>query len=42
MERKANHAYVLWPLLTFALYRSSLEGVRLRGETTQPLQPLVI
>lgn len=42
VERKANHAYVLWPLLTFALYRSSLEGVRLRGETTQPLQPLVI
>ncbi|MEH2529406.1 asparagine synthase (glutamine-hydrolyzing) [Bradyrhizobium sp. AZCC 1588] len=38
-DRKANHAYALWPLLTFALYRSSLEGVQLRGERTQALIP---
>ena len=30
-DRKANHAYVLWPLLTFALWRSGLEGFQLRG-----------
>ena len=26
---KTNHAYALWPLLTFALWRSELEGVKL-------------
>jgi asparagine synthase (glutamine-hydrolysing) len=25
-DQKINHAYVLWPLLTFALWRSQLEG----------------
>jgi len=26
MERKSNHAYALWPLLTFAIWRSQLNG----------------
>ena len=25
---KTNHAYALWPLLTFALWRSELEGIK--------------
>ncbi len=36
-DRKFNHAYALWPLLTFALYRSGLEGVQLRGARAEPL-----
>jgi asparagine synthase (glutamine-hydrolysing) len=28
-DLKTNHAYALWPLLTFALWRSELEGIRL-------------
>jgi asparagine synthase (glutamine-hydrolysing) len=28
-SRKANHAYALWPLLTFALWRSQLENIDL-------------
>ncbi len=27
-NRKTNHAYALWPLLTFALWRSELEGAK--------------
>jgi asparagine synthase (glutamine-hydrolysing) len=38
-ERKANHAYALWPLLTFALYRSGLEGIRLREARAGALTP---
>jgi asparagine synthase (glutamine-hydrolysing) len=30
-EQKTNHAYTLWPLLTFALWRSSLEGFDLHA-----------
>ena len=28
-ELKTNHAYALWPLLTFALWRSELESIQL-------------
>jgi asparagine synthase (glutamine-hydrolysing) len=28
---KRNHAYALWPLLTFALWRSELTGARLES-----------
>jgi asparagine synthase (glutamine-hydrolysing) len=30
-NRKANHAYALWPLLTFGLWRAVLEGVQLHA-----------
>ena len=30
-DQKTNHAYALWPLLTFALWRSSLEGFDLQA-----------
>jgi asparagine synthase (glutamine-hydrolysing) len=30
-DQKTNHAYALWPLLTFALWRSQLEGVDLHA-----------
>jgi hypothetical protein len=26
---RANHAYALWPLLTFALWRSELQNLKL-------------
>jgi asparagine synthase (glutamine-hydrolysing) len=34
-NRRANHAYALWPLLTFGLWRAELEGVRLCAERVQ-------
>jgi asparagine synthase (glutamine-hydrolysing) len=30
-DKKANHAYALWPLLTFGLWRSQLEGFDLHA-----------
>jgi asparagine synthase (glutamine-hydrolysing) len=32
-DQKTNHAYTLWPLLTFALWRSSLEGLDLHARS---------
>ncbi|UWU90640.1 asparagine synthase-related protein [Bradyrhizobium sp. CB1015] len=31
-ERKSNHAYALWPLLTFGIWRSQLSGKPIGGE----------
>jgi asparagine synthase (glutamine-hydrolysing) len=33
--RKVNHAYALWPLLTFAIWRSQLEGFELNSLRTR-------
>jgi asparagine synthase (glutamine-hydrolysing) len=35
VHQKRNHAYALWPLLTFALWRSQLEGIRLHARPGQ-------
>src|SRR3954469_24826721 len=32
VDQKTNHAYTLWPLLTFALWRSHLEGFDLHAQ----------
>jgi asparagine synthase (glutamine-hydrolysing) len=30
-ERKSNHAYALWPLLTFGIWRSQLSARSIAG-----------